>query len=100
MIYLTVILGTLLGQTTSYFFLVDSFSIFYFSVTAFFFNTSSILFTYVFVFKLVASWFFIVWLRMNLLRFRFDQVASYTWHEMVIYTVFLLIEVILGVWVL
>lgn len=91
-------MGVLLNSNDLLIF-VDIFSIFYFTVTSFFFNLSSIFLTYVFVLKLVASWFFVVWLRMNLLRFRFDQVASYTWHEMVIYTVFLLIEVIVGVWV-
>jgi len=81
-------------------FILDIFYTLYFCFDFNFFNKTSIFITYIFVFKLTSSWFFIVWLRMNLLRFRFDQVASFTWHELVIYAVYLLIQVIVIVWVL
>lgn len=81
-------------------FILDIFYILYFYFDFNFFNKTNIFITYVFIAKLTFSWFFIVWLRMNLLRFRFDQVASFTWHEMVIYAVYLLIQIIVIVWVL
>jgi len=52
-------MGVLLNSNDLLIF-VDIFSIFYFTVTSFFFNLSSIFLTYVFVLKLVASWFFVV----------------------------------------
>ena len=47
--------------------------------------------------KLTISWFFIVWLRLNLMRLRFDQVASYTWHELLLYCIFLLVELVIAI---
>ena len=62
---------------------------------SFFFSNYLVMSTCVAALKLIALWFFVVWLRMNLLRYRFDQVASYTWHELVILGVCILVQAII-----
>lgn len=64
------------------------------------YSKSSIVFSYIYVGKLVVSWFLIVWLRLNLMRYRFDQVASYTWHELVVYSIAILVEIVVAYYVL
>ncbi len=81
-------------------FIVDGYLAYKYSLTHFFFYNYAVVQTWLFVAKLAGTWFFVVWLRMNLLRFRFDQVASYTWHELVIFGVALLVQTCVLVWII
>lgn len=71
-----------------------------FYLTSGWYGKSAVIFSYVYVAKLVVSWFLIVWLRLNLMRYRFDQVASYTWHELVVYSIAILLEIVVAYYVL
>lgn len=80
------------GSLFNLFFFFEDFRFFFLGLDLSSTTTLSVIFS---IAKLSLIWFLVVWLRMNLMRLRFDQVASYTWHELVIVSIAILILIII-----